>query len=80
MADVDCEHGTIQTFRFSDPEHESFGHVAMWACADCRRRFEPTRVDVLNVLRDVNDWLDEHFPGSDVQKEVAAAIGRGQTT
>jgi len=34
---VSCQHEHITTFRFED------GRVAMWGCAECHRRFEPTR-------------------------------------
>lgn len=37
----DCEHPTITTYRYSEPEHETFGRVALWACAECRRKFVP---------------------------------------
>ncbi len=34
---MSCQHGHIMTFRFED------GSVAMWACVECRRKFEPVR-------------------------------------
>lgn len=30
-----CQHEIIQTFRTED------GHPVMWACASCKRKFEP---------------------------------------
>ena len=35
----DCEHRTIETYSFT--EGEDTGKVALWACTDCMRRFEP---------------------------------------
>ncbi len=36
-----CKHERIQTYRFEDGAPAQF-----WACADCKRRFEPLPVQV----------------------------------
>jgi len=54
---VNCQHEHITTFRFDD------GSVAMWGCAECRRRFEPTREwqgltdeELLSVMQSANEF------------------------
>jgi hypothetical protein len=46
---TDCEHRTITTLVFASGEPA--GQVAMWMCADCRRKFAPMNVKAEDAMQ-----------------------------
>lgn len=57
-----CTHRRIVGWHVAADHPEAGTPLALWACAECQRRFEPTDVGMREVLIEAKDRI-EHFYG-----------------
>jgi hypothetical protein len=68
---LDCPHEDITTYRFSDEGHETFGQVALWACAACLRRFGPLAATPHPSVEADAAWFERR---ADLQDAIIEAV------